>query len=353
MTAHVNVLNVLIIKMTKKGIVKLALLCLIAQASFMPTKNRNYLHKHRQNRNNIGYQTVMSIKITDHLGNEFDSVRALAKFYGLDERTLAHRLQKMPIEQALTKTVQRKMHVTDHLGNEFDSINAMAKYHDVSYFRLTKRINRGMSPADALQDILSKNELTDNLGNRFDSIAAMAKYYNVSYSALAHRIGRGMEPSDAIKDILSEYKITDHLGNKFPSKQAMANHYNISVQTLNNRLKHMSLKDALTSKIQGVYEDYARNKFKSRHNIALYYNMSVSVLKDRLARMSLTDAIRTITIDKSYGDGLTILKKIDDDFYEVNFNNEIMIWHIESIFDHYRKTCLPNEGKDLLLSAGE
>lgn len=44
--------------------------------------------------------------MTDHKGNVYKSKRALAKAYGMDEKTLRNRLKKMSLEEALTKPLR-------------------------------------------------------------------------------------------------------------------------------------------------------------------------------------------------------------------------------------------------------
>ncbi len=81
----------------------------------------------------------------DHLGNEFDSVGKMCEHYGINQSSFCSRIRSgMSLEQALLKPTalcNAKL-CKDHLGNEFDSIGNMLKFWGInrdSYYAAIKR----------------------------------------------------------------------------------------------------------------------------------------------------------------------------------------------------------------------
>ena len=86
------------------------------------------------------------IPCEDHLGNEFPSINAMCKHYGIKPATLYTRMNKnhMSLKKALTKpqTIYK-----DHLGNEFPSKTAMCEHYGVTCTTFDNRINSSIEEA--------------------------------------------------------------------------------------------------------------------------------------------------------------------------------------------------------------
>ncbi|ADL36337.1 hypothetical protein bpr_II400 (plasmid) [Butyrivibrio proteoclasticus B316] len=180
---------------------------------------------------------------TDHLGKTYKSRSAMARAYGIDPDILSDRLneQKWSLEKALTTPVgapREELKVKDHLGNEYLSIKEMAKAYKIPLKCLEYRLRNKMPLEEALMlpvdhGNAGSKPCKDHLGNEFKSMVAMARYYGKSPKAISACIKSGGN----LKKLLAEDRIaeyTDHLGNIFASKSAMLKHYQIAQGTFDN-----------------------------------------------------------------------------------------------------------------------
>lgn len=94
----------------------------------------------------IGERGDGNVKLCrDHLGNEFDSIGKMCEHYGINQSSFCSRIRSgMSLEQALLKPTAlcNAKPCKDHLGNEFDSIGNMLKFWGVnrnSYYAAIKR----------------------------------------------------------------------------------------------------------------------------------------------------------------------------------------------------------------------
>ena len=109
----------------------------------------------------------------DHLGNEFPNQKAMCEHYGIIYDTFKNRKYKkhMSLEEALTTPLETKHSCPckDHLDNEFPSMRAMCKHYGVNINTFNKRIENNSSIEEALGVIpfiyfKTKNaRITDNL----------------------------------------------------------------------------------------------------------------------------------------------------------------------------------------------
>lgn len=136
--------------------------------------------------------------ITDHLGNQFTSIKEMCKHYNTIYITYLQRIKKgWTQESALTARpyYHYNTHVTDHLGNQFTSIKEMCKHYNVSPDTYSKRIKNGWTQENAL---MKNKNVTDHLGNQFTSIKKMCEYYNINYKTYMSRILRGWILEEAL-----------------------------------------------------------------------------------------------------------------------------------------------------------
>ncbi len=153
-----------------------------------------------------------------------------------------------------------KNKLKDHLGNEFDTLKAMCEYHNVPTEVYYQRLKKGLSLEELLKPYHKrKNSKTkgkkcvDHLGNEYDSISAMCRKYNINSTLFRMRrklgdsVERALRPA-AVKGKGIGQKCVDHLGNEYRSVKSMCDHYQIRAYVLKYRLEHgYTLEQALTT----------------------------------------------------------------------------------------------------------
>lgn len=181
--------------------------------------------------------------------------------------------------------------VTDHLGNKFESYAEMFRFHNVNYNTGLWRLQNGMTIKDTLTKPATRNCIPakDHLGNQFPSISAMFRHYNIEVC-----YGFSKMNMFSIKEILTDSyekkpftnakKCTDFNGREYNSISDMCKQYGISVATFCQRYKmrHWSLKDSLTKKprIKG-FTDHLGNKFKNVTEMCEFWKIPRSRFCDR------------------------------------------------------------------------
>lgn len=158
-------------------------------------------------RKNCGVQ----IEVTDHLGQTFSSFRKMCKHYGKESGLVRNRLNRgISLEDALTTEPYKVSRVckkvfTDHLGNEYSSIREAADAHGINKSTLYRRIEQGWSKEEAFTSAkLSKFGISPDLqcvdheGNVFSCKKEMATYYGISLTLLCKRLERGFDLEDAL-----------------------------------------------------------------------------------------------------------------------------------------------------------
>ena len=92
-------------------------------------------------------------EVKDHLGNVYTSKTEMAEAYGIALRTLELRLSSgLSLAGALTQRVPKryKLKVEDHLGNKYQNVMEMCKFYGVKYDTYYQRLQRGWSKERAL-----------------------------------------------------------------------------------------------------------------------------------------------------------------------------------------------------------
>lgn len=97
----------------------------------------------------------MSKTCTDHLGNEFRSLKDMCGKYGLKTNLYCNRIKMgWTVEKALTapigKSPRKGSRCCDHEGRYFPSISAMARHWGVSVKAVHIRLRKGWPLKDAL-----------------------------------------------------------------------------------------------------------------------------------------------------------------------------------------------------------
>ena len=175
----------------------------------------------------------------DRTGKKYPSKAAIARAYGINEKTLQGRLQAgQSLDEALTKNHRA---VKDHLGNTYVSKTAMLKAYGVHQNTFNQRIAAGASLEDALTAKSNSLRivdgeyrlLQDNNGNKYRNLPEMCNTLGISVSAYHDRKRQGI-PIDKPNRI---HPVTDHLGNEYPTLQTMLDVYKIKGSTYRGRIK--------------------------------------------------------------------------------------------------------------------
>lgn len=138
--------------------------------------------------------TVRPDKPRDHLGNAYRSINAMCRAYGITKTTLRARLELgWTLEQILTHP-ENNSHLIkceDHLGNEFETQKAMLDAYGISHATYKHRLSKGFSLEQALsQKSLHMIPCEDHEGHTFPCLAAMLDYWVCQPATWHHRTGK-------------------------------------------------------------------------------------------------------------------------------------------------------------------
>lgn len=236
----------------------------------------------------------------DHLGQEFKSITAMCKHWGITTGLYYHRRKAgMSLENTLTA----KINVSDHLGQQFNTTSAMCDFWDIDVQVYYNRIHRGWSLEQALTTDKQSTEVTDHLGNVFSGVTELCKYYNLDYSTYKRRITNGWSLEDTLTVPRNEHNsiaITDHLGQHFSSIREMCNYWNIKPGTYANRIRRgFSIKDALMTPVNKKQFNHRisknktiRNSYETINDMCISYNIKPATVYHRLSKgWTLEDAL--------------------------------------------------------------
>lgn len=221
----------------------------------------------------------------DHLGNEFKTEKDMCKCYGLHYSTYRFRKESnWDLEKILTTPAN--LTVQDHLGNEFKTEKEMYEYWNITGNSYTSRKAKGWDLEKILTTpVKSKsNTCTDHLGNEFKTEKEMYKYWNISVGVYSHRKKSGWD-LDRILTTPEKESVYDHLGNEFKTEKEMYEYYGLHSSTYTNRKnKGWSLEDILTKDLicSNIYYDEIRQIESTSTEISTYYNISIPIFTDRL-----------------------------------------------------------------------
>ena len=189
--------------------------------------------------------TMQAIPCKDHLGNEFPSINAMCKHYGIDRTVFNYRRNEkhMSLKETLTMPVEKKHNGSckDHLGNVFPNKQAMCEHYGISTDTFNKRRNeKHMSLKEALTTPARKtrDSCKDHLGNEFPSIAAMVDYYGITRKTFDKRRKKQISLKEILTTPVEKRKkdsYKDHIGNEFPSKKAMLDYYGVTRTSFDSR----------------------------------------------------------------------------------------------------------------------
>ena len=217
----------------------------------------------------------------------------------------------------------------DHLGNEFRTVHDMCKHWHLSYDTLRKRLKKGLSLEKTLTTAVQDNRITDHTGQEFDSKTAMCKKWGIPVKRFTDRIEKGMSLEEALTAPIKSLKqCKDHLGNKYDSLTDMAAHYGLSLSSLINRRKIMSLEEALTRPhgSRGTVTDHTGRTFRSITDMCKFWHIPLATYTYRINKgWSIEKALTLIPRNTVINDNLTVVRLVENNFYECIFNNKKVI----------------------------
>lgn len=173
----------------------------------------------------------------DHEGNEFPSIGAMCRHWGLSEKVYwsRKRLLKWPLDKILTTPVRdpsdaaNAIKIQDHLGGEFASISEMCRHWGIGLSTYRERRKRGWDIERSLtekQTVINTDAIpcTDHLGNPYPSKNAMCAAYGTTRYCYESRLDRGWTQAQALtgKNVVNAKPCADHAGRTFPATSYMA-----------------------------------------------------------------------------------------------------------------------------------
>lgn len=141
--------------------------------------------------------------VKDHKGNLFNGLDEMLKHYNITYSAYRQRRKKLnwSLEKTLTTPVRkRQTSFTDHKGNTYPTIKAMAKAYHISYDVLNSRLHQQWPIEKALTTPkkYETNTTTDHKGNIYKSIKKMTEAYQIPYITYRQRINNGWSKEDAL-----------------------------------------------------------------------------------------------------------------------------------------------------------
>lgn len=305
-----------------------------------------------------------AIACEDHLGNKFESKAAMCDYWRMPRTVYFRRIRDgWSQEKALTEPInhnhqnQTKM-IKDHKGKQYYSIDEMCNNYGISKKQYMINIRNNCSIEKALTTKTTWTKCRDHLGNEYKSINAMCSKYGITKTTLRSRLELGWTLKEVLENpgkIPQAQKHTDHLGNVFESKDDMLKYHGISYATYSHRKKlGMPLEDCLKNENLHVVmrTDHKGNRFRSLKDMLEYWNSTNGIFASKIKKgYSIKDALTIIGKRRSndFGPGIEIVKRIDAEHYIISLFGEKKEWHVDELFDYYRKSYLPNSGQDLIL----
>lgn len=139
--------------------------------------------------------------VTDHLGNHYDTEKAMAEAYNISYSALLYRLHdaNWSLKKALTTPPLRKSYkkVKDHNGKTFASIKEMCEYHNICVAHFHRLRKKGHSIRSALTRKTPESVL-DHKSNSYTTLSKMCQHYNIPLYVFSARIKKGWDTKKAL-----------------------------------------------------------------------------------------------------------------------------------------------------------
>lgn len=281
-----------------------------------------------------GTHTKEVVKLVyDHLGNPFDTIKEMCKYYKILPSTFRYRIDKgWELEKALTiqSRVQTKSGLMDHLGNVYKSERDMCEHFGIDSGTYRTRIKSGWSMKQALETPakLMNTTVEDHLGNKFNSIADMCKHWGISRHVYTSRLRSGIQIKDALtipSNALRGENVRDHLGNTFYNSADMCKHWRVPYQSFYSRMKcGWELKDALETPVRETKTKISAfgTSFESIEESVSLVGTNYSVILSRLKRLNNYDTEIVVSVYNLSGIKLKFIGLDGQARYEVPWTEE-------------------------------
>lgn len=293
------------------GIIKPTILKLISKIT---GKTQSSAHQKLLNKGIISKETFEKLTFKrpklSYNGETYESITKLALALDINRSYLSKNLSKGKSIDEILEEYRTERCVKDHLGNRFNTVKSMLKYWGIDATTYHIRRRKGWSLEEALttptKDMRGLQEYVDFKGNVFPTAASMEEAYGAYKGALAVLLKRGKTTEEASyilsKRVPVDTTCYDHLGNKFPTKRKMVEAWGIPIHKYYKRIKlGWSLEEALTGKRTKPREyignskeckDHLGNSFKSIRDMCRFWNTTESAYHKRVSTgMSLEDAL--------------------------------------------------------------
>lgn len=210
----------------------------------------------------IGFEgDLRKIPCRDHKGNEYESMAAMARAYGMPANVLDNRLRKYGnIEKALTMPYQarpmpERQKCVDPNGKEWSCLTHMCRAWGVRLKQFRRKQAMGMTLEECLNGEKLKpgrcRPITDPKGRRFDSWTDLANAWGIDRHTLLLRTkSYHWSLEKALTTPLRSWrgKLTDHEGREFASLTQFCKFWGVAKRTVRKRLAlGMEMKDVLKS----------------------------------------------------------------------------------------------------------
>ena len=258
----------------------------------------------------------------DHLGNRFDSLSDMCKYWGVNISTYCARIKSgMSIKEALTNEIGTVYEGLN--GDTYTTLRDLAKAYGINKSTLKFRIKKGMSIGEALTTNLY-NATKTYIGlndDTYRSLSDLARAYNLNKGLLVNRIKKGMSTQDALRDIMHSLqgkpKAYRGLNNDtYKTVADLARAYNVPYYILECKIKNgMSTQEILTEYFHNVnraYEGLNNDRYKTLKDLAEAYGVSYAlVLKKNKQGMGTQDILIELLdmpYDDTFGNRYKLLK---------------------------------------------
>lgn len=261
------------------------------------------------------------IPCTDHEGNEYKSLSAMCRKWGITAPTFLKRRENgMSLEQALTAPKRKGpgRACTDHKGNQYQSLQDMFRAYDTNYTVYHYRHEvMGWSQKDALETPISDSDMAgahacmDHLGNEFPSKKAMCEFWHVPRNVFFTRVKAGkslkecLDPSTTGRKFNSRQsnKVRDHLGQEHYNLDAMCAAWNITKSAYMINIRNgLPLDRALTERTSRPKKpkDHTGQEHESINAMCRAWGVTKTTLRARLELGWTLEAILTHPEDNSH-----------------------------------------------------
>ena len=257
----------------------------------------------------------------DHLGKEYPSISAMVEAYGLTFYNYAKRIRRgWSLERTLTTPVKTKpleIRVTDHKGNKYPSVCAMARAYGIQDSTLRVRFRYGWNIEKALTAPVGSSHMTrDHKGNVYSSAVEMAEAYGIPVGTYWTRIGNGWDLEKALTTPVKnrDIEIRDHKGNLYPTLTAMTEAYGVPSLTYRGRIENgWDVERALTTPVRRVdrgkiVRDHKGKEYSSQTMMAEAYGIPYITYRARLRygwslEKALTTPVKGLCLPERKGEG--------------------------------------------------